>query len=208
MNMITKGLSPDAVSNQKTIDELEACLKSYVAPVVLELGVARSNPNIDTTHKYLVPQYKEWVGSDIQAGIDVSVVADVHRLTDKVAVNSFDIVMTCSGFEHFKFPYKAAHEIMKCLKVGGLVFIQTHQTFSLHGYPYDYFRFSTNALEALFPKSMGMNVKGSWYKYPAQIHQESHPDFKNYPAWLNSCVWAIKEFDTPSEWIYEFDAEV
>ena len=34
----------------------------------------------------------------------------------------------------------------KSLKSEGVLFLQTHQTFLIHGYPSDYFRFTTEAL--------------------------------------------------------------
>ncbi len=53
-------------------------------------------------------------------GIDVDIVADVHKLSQTTGEEQFDIVISCSSFEHFKYPHLAAHEIMKALKTGGL----------------------------------------------------------------------------------------
>ena len=55
---------------------------------------------------------------------------------------------------------------MKALKVGGLIYIQTHQSFPLHGYPHDYFRFSREALASLFGTHDGHGGRGHQLRLP------------------------------------------
>ncbi len=59
---------------------------------------------------------------------------------------------------------------MKALKVGGLLYIQTHQSFPLHGYPNDYFRFSQDALASLFGTTMGFEVVATNYDFPVRLY--------------------------------------
>jgi hypothetical protein len=135
---------------------------------ILELGTMRSNPEIITTHKALFP-LADYVGTDIQAGVDVDVQSDVHRLSQTFGEESFDAILSFSTFEHIKYPILAAHEILKTLRVGGVLMVQTHFMFHEHAYPYDYFRFTTNGLASLFSRKMGFEVAACYYEYPCEL---------------------------------------
>lgn len=175
-------------------------------PVVVELGVKRSNPSVSTLHTDWVPNAASWIGTDIEPGKDVDIIADVHTLSSCLGEEMCDIVISCSTFEHIKYPFLAAHEIMKVLRVGGLIFLQTHQTFPLHAYPSDFFRFSKEALGVLFPASMGFEVIGAEHVIPALIHSENQYTHK-FPAFLNSCIYAKKVAPTPEVWQYELSED-
>ena len=64
-------------------------------------------------------------------------------------------IYTSACFEHFAMPWIVATEIAKLLKVVGIVFIETHFSFSSHERPWHFFQFSDMALKALFSKSLG-----------------------------------------------------
>jgi SAM-dependent methyltransferase len=173
------------------------------SPSVLELGTLQSQPGRSTMHRDWVPHAAEFLGTDIEAGPDVDVVADLHRLTDVVGRERFDVILSCSTFEHLKYPTLAAHELMKALKVGGLIYIQTHQAFPLHGYPNDYFRFSQDALASLFGTQMGCEVVATDYDFPARIYSRRMDGTHNMPAFLNSTLWGEKRAATPDQYRYE-----
>jgi 2-polyprenyl-3-methyl-5-hydroxy-6-metoxy-1,4-benzoquinol methylase len=130
-------------------------------------------------------------------------VADVHRLSETVGVERFDVIISCATFEHFKYPTLAAHEVMKALKVGGLLYVQTVQSFPLHAYPHDYFRFSREALASLFGSSMGVEVVATNYDFPVQLFARRVADMQLHPAFLNTTLWAEKRAPTPDEYRYE-----
>ncbi|HEY42978.1 MAG TPA: class I SAM-dependent methyltransferase [Anaerolineae bacterium] len=174
-------------------------------PRVLELGTKRSIPDRSTRRDKWVPNASEYLGSDIESGVDVDIVADVHRLTEVVGEEQFDVIISCATFEHFKYPHLAAHQVMKALKIGGLLFIQTHHTFPLHAYPYDYFRFSREALAGLFGTEMGFRVIETKYEFPARVYSSQIPTSFRAPAYLNVCLYGEKVGTTPKEYIYEFD---
>jgi SAM-dependent methyltransferase len=192
-------------NNEPLLAEFLRCCRQLPTPRVLELGVKRSRPAYSTRHDVWVPHAAEYVGSDFQAGVDVDLVVDAHNMVPAVGESSFDIVITCSTFEHFKYPWLVAHQIMRVLKPGGLLFVQTHQTFPLHSYPHDYYRFTTDALMSLFNPSMGMQV-WSEYAFPAQIHSEKNPGTKDHPSFLNVLLFGRKVSATPVELVYEFEA--
>jgi SAM-dependent methyltransferase len=173
------------------------------APSVLELGTLQSQPGRSTMHRDWVPHASEFLGTDIQAGPDVDLVADLHRLTEVVGVERFDVILSCSTFEHLKYPTRAAHELMKALKVGGLLYVQTHQTFPLHGYPNDYFRFSKDALASLFGTRMGFEVIATNHDFPARVYAWRDPNSHLVAAYLNTTLWGEKRAPTPDEYVYE-----
>ncbi len=177
------------------------------SPRVLELGTKRSCRDRSTKHTEWVPRASVYVGSDLTPGVDVDVVADVHQLSTIVGIESFDVILSCSTFEHFKYPHLAAHEIMKCLAMGGLLFIQTHQTYPIHSYPQDYFRFSREALASLFGTQMGFNVIATDYEYLAAIESPENKKLRVEAAYLNVRLLGEKTDRTPDEYVYELTYE-
>src|SRR5258706_2527932 len=128
------------------LDHFLGYVREMPAPRVLELGTKESRPGNSTMHKELVGHASEYLGTDFEAGRDVDIVADLHRLSEVVGVGSFDIVVSCSTLEHVKYPWIAAAEIARVLRPRGALFLQTHQTFPIHAFPSDYSRFSIVAL--------------------------------------------------------------
>jgi SAM-dependent methyltransferase len=190
------------------LDNFVKRCKAIERPHVLELGTKRSIPTRSTKHDFWVPHAEKYWGTDIEAGEDVDVVADVHRLTQTVGEEQFDIIISCSTFEHFKYPHLAAHEVMKALKVGGLLFIQTHQTFPIHSYPYDYFRFTREALSGLFGTQMGFHVIATDYEFPAKVCTFRERISPTVLSYLNVRLFGEKTAPTPAQYIYEFDVDL
>jgi len=189
----------------ESLEKFLFAARLLMKPSVLELGTLQSVPGRSTMHKSWIPDASEWIGTDIEKGPDVDIVADVHRLSDFLNGKIFDIIISCSTFEHFKYPHLAAYEISKCLRNGGLVFIQTHHCFPLHAYPFDYFRFSTEALSACFGTRNGISVVHSCYEFPANIVSSENG---NNADFLNTNLFAVKDHVTPEKYIYEFDTEI
>ncbi len=183
---------------------IEKC-HTITHPRVLELGTKRSVANRSTRHDEWIPHAKEYLGTDIKDGKDVDMVADVHRLSTFTGIEQFDIIISCSTFEHFKYPHLAAHEIMKVLRLDGLLFIQTHQTYPLHNYPQDYFRFSREALTGLFGTRMGFNIISTDYEFPAKVCSERVTSLSREAAFLNVRLFGEKTGKTPDKYIYEHD---
>lgn len=173
------------------------------SPSVLELGTKQSVAGRSTMHRNWVPHAAEFLGTDIEGGADVDIVANLHRLSQIVGSERFDVIISCSTFEHLRYPHVAAHELLKSLRVGGLVFVQTHQSFPLHGYPLDYFRFSRAALASLFGTEMGFEVMETSHEFPARVYSRRVADTHLHPAFLNTTLWGIKRAHTPSEYRYE-----
>jgi SAM-dependent methyltransferase len=175
---------------------IELC-SHLIDPIVFELGTKRSIPDRCTMHKEWIPQAKAWVGIDFEPGADVDVVANAENLfRDLVSAGAehrwADVVISCSTFEHIQRPWLAAEQIGKVLQPGGLFFVQTHQTFPLHAYPWDYWRYTIDSLRLLFQEFGGLTIIDAAYEFPATIVSAQDPRSANGPAFLNVCLIARK----------------
>ena len=166
---------------------LEAIKQGH--PRVLELGTKRSIPDRPTHHKEWSPNASEWVMTDIELGIDVDRVCDAHRLVKEFGRRTFDAVVSCSTFEHFRQPWVVAEEIGYLLVPGGYVFVQTHQSFPIHGYPSDYFRFTREALQSMFEDSGAWETMETDYEFPCSVWSERDPFSWRGEAYLNVCLF-------------------
>jgi SAM-dependent methyltransferase len=119
---------------------------------VLEVGSRNSDL------RALFTGCRDYVGFDIHPGKNVDVVGDAHRLTEIFPGERFDAVFSISVFEHLAMPWKAALEMSRVLNVGGLLFVSTHPTWPAHELPWDFWRFSSEALKALLNRRLGFEV--------------------------------------------------
>lgn len=172
------------------------------APSILELGSKRVEGNPSTLRKDWVPHAAEHIGVDFQEGLDVDVVGDIHKLSQVFPENRFDGIISCSTFEHIQYPWIAAVEICRVLKPGGLFFVQTHHTFPLHAFPYDYWRFSEDGLKTLFAPQIGFELLASASEFPCEIVSERVPDAVNYPSYLNVVAVVRKVAHPPSNYVW------
>lgn len=98
----------------------------------------------------------KYTGFDYYPGNNVDVVGDAHKLStyfDKE--QKFDLIYSTAVFEHLAMPWVVAQEISKLLKVGGMLFIETHFSYSSHERPWHFFQFSDMGLRALFSPALG-----------------------------------------------------
>jgi SAM-dependent methyltransferase len=182
--------------------QMDNCLNNFLEqsrkiknPKVLELGTKRSKPNRSTMHHDWIPHASSYVGTDFMEGTDVDIVADIHTLSATLGEKSYDIIISCSTFEHVQYPWIAAEEISRTLKTGGLVFVQTHFSFPLHAYPSDYWRFSTEALKTLFSRQLGFEVISSSYDFDSYIFSWRLPWLVRHKSYLNSNIVVRKVED-------------
>lgn len=96
-----------------------------------------------------------YVGFDYYPDPNVDVVGDAHRLSEYLGEDRFDIIYSSAVFEHLAMPWVVATEISKLLKVGCLVFVETHMSFSSHERPWHFFQFGDMALRVLFSPALG-----------------------------------------------------
>ena len=96
-----------------------------------------------------------YTGFDLYDGPNVDVVGDAHQLSQYFN-KKFDLIFCSAVFEHLAMPWIVADEIIKLLKNGGYVFIETHYSFSSHERPWHFFQFSEQALKVLFSENRGI----------------------------------------------------
>jgi len=160
-------------------------------PDVLELGTLRWGTEPTSVGASWVPR-GTLVRSDVTDGVDVDVAADAHDL-EPFADESFDVYIARSVYEHLSRPWLAAHAAARVMRSGAWLYVSTHQTFPLHGYPHDYWRFSAQALELIFVDA-GLVEVTAGYTGPCKIvpNQPVDPWNTVAEAWLNVHVIAKK----------------
>lgn len=150
---------------------------------ILEIGTKRHGGGPSHV-RHLFPKC-EYVLSDMEEGEDVEVVVDCHKLGEKWQ-NEYDGIIARSVFEHLENPFVAARAIETALKPGGRFFVQTHQTFPIHGYPQDYFRFTDKALLSLFNWAHENETE---YEFPCKIEPPPGVRWNKFAAsYLNVCI--------------------
>jgi SAM-dependent methyltransferase len=95
---------------------------------------------------------------DILPGENVDVVGDAHALGDLFPPERFDAFYSVSVFEHLLMPWAVVPQINRVLKPGGIGLIHTHQTLGMHDLPWDFWRFSDTAWDALFNSETGFEI--------------------------------------------------
>jgi hypothetical protein len=121
---------------------------------VLDLGGRdRSSLGID----YIGDRHQVTV-FDIVADPGVHVVGDAHELSRHFPAGHFDALHCRCVLEHTLMPWKVAVEAAKVLRLGGVGYFLTHQTTGMHDLPWDYWRFSDSAWDALFNHRTGFRI--------------------------------------------------
>ena len=122
---------------------------------ILEIGSREVTAQSTARKEFVNATY---VGFDYYEGNNVDVVGDAHKLSSYFKEEEkFDIIYSSACFEHFAMPWIVATEIAKLLKVGGIVFVETHFSYSSHERPWHFFQFSDMALRVLFSEALGFD---------------------------------------------------
>lgn len=134
----------------------------------------------------------DWATTDIMEGEGVDIVGDLCELWLQTKVQ-FDGIYCPAVLEHVQRPWVAIHSMSQLLRPNGVVYIETHQTFPLHGYPNDFFRFSVQALETMCNDS-GLVTEASGYSNPCTITPVTKCPIWNpiSKAFLNVAICARK----------------
>ncbi len=158
------GKQPPEAPGERAWDRFLRLAKDTRPASVLEVGTLQSKPGWPTHQFASFPwvRREDYVMADVQAGPDVDVVADLHALPAAWA-GRFDAFLALAVFEHLERPWIAAREVARVLAPGGIFMVGTHQTFPLHGFPQDFFRFSKEALALIF-QDAGLEVIESVYE--------------------------------------------
>lgn len=163
------------------------------SPEILITGTKRSEGSCYPDYTTSIPRGR-WVGTDLFPGDGVDLVADLHEIDEDVNNRSrFHGVFSASTLEHVERPWRVIEAFSSILRPGGLLYVHTHQTFPVHLYPSDYWRFTDHALRSLC-EAAGLQVVACEYDSPCSIMP---PDTVTVwdptaPAYLNVTAFAMK----------------
>ncbi|HEV8083678.1 MAG TPA: methyltransferase domain-containing protein [Chitinophagaceae bacterium] len=120
---------------------------------ILEIGSREVTKKSNARKEFSNATY---VGFDYYAGANVDIIGDAHKLSYYFNEDEkFDIIYSSACFEHFAMPWIVAVEIAKLLKIGGIIFVETHFSYSSHERPWNFFQFSDMSLKVLFSAALG-----------------------------------------------------
>jgi hypothetical protein len=158
--------SPQDMHSQEVLDRfLREVKRAPEGSSLIELGSRARSGN---SYRHLFPTISQYTGVDLVDGENVDLVADLHQLS-KSTQSRYDFAFSISVFEHLLMPWVVAVELNKVLATGGLAFIQSHPTWTLHDEPWDFFRFSKEAWHGLFNAFTGFQLLDSTYGLEASV---------------------------------------
>jgi hypothetical protein len=160
---------PTASSQEPTVSDLFGKFLNLTerAPNTASLIELGSRARSGNTYRELFSSV-QYTGVDITPGDNVDIVGDLHQLSKSVD-QEFDFAFSVSVWEHLLMPWVVSIELNKTLKVGGLVFIQSHPSWPLHDEPWDFFRFSKESWRGLFNGFTGFELVDTAYELPANV---------------------------------------
>lgn len=159
---------------------------------LLDIG-GRARSGLNRKDYFTVPEY---VVLDILPGENVDVVGDAHQLSKYFPPESFDAFYSVSVFEHLMMPWAVVPQINRVLKSGGIGLITTHQALGMHDMPWDFWRFSDTAWDALFNVHTGFEIVERVIDTPMHllpfIWRPSMNDAEKAAGFEVSAVWVKK----------------
>ena len=150
----------EVAKDRQTHNTTPGMSKRFIAAVnetggrVLDIG-GRARSRVDRS---LVYTGAECTVLDILPGDNVDVVGDAHALARYFPPDPFDAIWSVSVFEHLMMPWAVVLQMNIVLKTGGTALIATHQTLGMHDMPWDFWRFSDTAWDALFNRFTGFEI--------------------------------------------------
>lgn len=122
-------------------------IRKHVLPIASAGRMLEVGPQHQQAGKYF-PSFDYWA-LDIRKTADNVIVGDITNCPEHES-EQFDFIVSIDVFEHVNRPWKAAEEITRLLKPGGVVFTSTIFSWRYHPSPIDYYRYTPDALEFLF----------------------------------------------------------
>ena len=126
---------------------------------VLEVGARDVNGSV----RPLIEKHKpnRYVGVDIEKGKRVDYVCDAVNLVEEFGAASFDMLVSTEMLEHVPDWRAVVSNFKRVLRPGGVLYLTTRSPgFPYHGYPADFWRFTTEDMEAIFSEFEIVTVEG------------------------------------------------
>ena len=132
---------------------------------VLDIG-GRARSQVDRSRDF---PGKDVTVLDVLPGDNVTVVGDAHEMSSQLPLEHFDAFLSVSVFEHLLMPWKVAIELNRVLKPRAFGLVHTHQTLGMHDMPWDFWRFSDTAWDAIFNRFTGFEIVDRALTHPSYI---------------------------------------
>src|SRR5882672_7350992 len=130
-------------------------LRATIRGPVIEIGSRHYAPESSMDYRSICKGL-EFVGVDMSADANVDIVTDLTQDFDLVdrtlGERQFRTVICCSVLEHVPNVFVMAANMTKLTAPGGVLFLSVPFSWRYHGYPKDYWRFTPDAVEFLFPE--------------------------------------------------------
>ena len=96
----------------------------------------------------------EYVGVDVEAGPGVDIVLDLtapaEQIDRQLGGMRFGTIFCLSVLEHCRQPFLMAQNLARLLRPGGKLCVSVPFAWEFHGYPSDYWRFTSEGIRVLF----------------------------------------------------------
>lgn len=115
---------------------------------ILDVGSRRVSRDQKTYRRYFGNPLWEYIGADIEAGLNVDVVLD-EPYRWQFASASFDVVISGQCLEHVPEPWLWVVEVARVLMVGGLTCLIAPAEWPEHKNPVDCYRYLPDGMKAL-----------------------------------------------------------
>lgn len=111
-----------------------------VAGPVLEIGARPATGQEAESDLRSLFEGHDYLGLDIQAGPNVDLIGDIHRLG--IPDESIGVVVCVEVLEHVHDPLRAVREIHRVLHPGGIGVFTSVMFMPVHAHPWDFWRFT------------------------------------------------------------------
>jgi SAM-dependent methyltransferase len=108
---------------------------------VLDVGSMIVVPNALTYRTIFKDRNVEYVGLDVEPGLNVDYVPKDPYSWQEIGDDSFDVIVSGQAFEHVPYFWITAAEMSRVLKPGGLLCLVFPSSGAVHRYPFDCWRF-------------------------------------------------------------------
>ena len=195
-SMSESGVAASLFSERSAIefhDAIRSAVADAVDGPVLAIGIRTDNiEQLEATRAIFGD--REVVSLDIHPGNGVDIVADIHDLRSTFTDGHFAVVYSENVLEHLAMPWVGALEMLRVLKLGGVVAHSVPWIWPSHSQPNDFFRISADGLEQLFSPMIGCHTIAKGEGQPARVIPE--------PQWRSDIFVDMPSLVSPSKsWI-------
>lgn len=139
-----------------------------VAEPLVELGARAAEGQEGIADLRGIFGARQHIGCDIQPGVGVDQIEDIHSLS--FADASVGTVICLETLEHVADPLRAVREMHRVLQPGGVLAISSLMFFPIHAHPWDFWRFTPEGFELLLePFESRLVVSQGWDLMPEGV---------------------------------------